>query len=490
MPRLLAWILFIACACRAPAQVDQRPNILFLFADDLRRDAVAAFGQRPGAHTPNLDALAARGAMLTQVSCMGAMQGAVCVPSRAMVMSGRLLTHVREDLRDTPTLPEVLRARGYATFMAGKWHNGEAALRRAFPDARSVFRGGMCDHFHVPLCDVTAGEVENVRAGDCHSSELFADAAIAFLRDRAAAPADEPFFAYVAFTAPHDPRDPPPGALQQVLAGPRPPLPANFRGQHGLDLGPQTMTVRDENLLGWPRDPALVQRQLCEYYALVRDLDAQIGRVLQALADGGLADRTLVVFAADHGLALGSHGLLGKQSLYEHSMGAPVILAGPGVPAGVRRPGLAYLLDLMPTMAHAAGAPLPDGIDGVDLGPLVRGEGAGREALLTLYCDAQRALRLGDDKLIRLPQIDRTLWFDLATDPDELHDLAGDPARAAARLVLEEAAARRAAARRRCPAVDRRGGEARRARSHGQALAARPVAAGVDPRRLLRRARP
>ena len=114
------------------------------------------------------------------------------------------------------------------------------------------------------------------------------------------------------------------------------------------------MRIRDESLSGWPRDPATIQTQLAEYYALVEHLDSQVGRILERLDALGLADDTIVVYAADHGLALGSHGLLGKQSLYEHSMGTPVLLAGPGVPSG-RSDALVYLFDLFPTVCGLGG---------------------------------------------------------------------------------------------------------------------------------------
>lgn len=427
---LRVMVLSVLCCALAHAQ---RPNVLLLFADDLRSDMVGAFGGTAAtAHTPAIDALAARGTRLTRVYCQGSRHGAVCAPSRAMLMSGRRLNRTTDDLRSIPTLPEWLRDAGYVTFATGKWHNGDEALVRAFPDARSVFRGGMCDHTDVPLCDVEAGEIVAKRRVGGHSTEHFADAVVAFLERRAAADDDAPFFAYVPFTAPHDPRDPPQRWLERLDDAPRPPLPPNFRGQHGLDLGPMTMTVRDENLLGWPRDEAQVRDQLEEYRALVAHLDEQVGRVLAKLDELGFADDTLVVFTADHGLALGSHGLLGKQSLYEHSMRAPCIVAGPGVPRGASRDGLCYLFDLTRTIATAAGAEVPADLDARDLSPLLRGEpgAAGRDELLLLYADAQRAIVRPDHKLIRLPRIDRTLLFDLAADPHEQHDLGADPAHA------------------------------------------------------------
>lgn len=434
--RHLATALILALAGCAPAPAPQlprlpeRPNILVLFADDLRRDALGAFGSTAGA-TPHLDALAARGFAFDRAECMGSRHGAVCMPSRAMLLSGRALTQVRDDLAGAGTFPEALRASGYATSMTGKWHNGEASLKRSFPDAKAVFLGGMADHFHVPLVDVTAGAIANKRTGDRHSSELFADATIEFLRDHASAGRQQaPFVFYAAFTAPHDPRDAPLEFRERFYRD-LPPLPRNFRGQHGLDLGAQTMTVRDEQLLPWPRPPELVRQQLAEYLALVAHLDEQIGRILAELERTGLAESTLVVFAADQGLALGSHGLLGKQSLYQHSMGAPVLLAGPGVPHGGSH-ALVYLFDLCATICDAAGSPPPDGAAGRSLLPLLQGgDAACRQYLFTLYADTQRAVRDERYELIRLPQIDRTLLFDLRADPDELHDLAGDPARAA-----------------------------------------------------------
>ena len=431
------WLLTLIVALAAasmPAQ--QRPNVLFLLADDLRADAVGAFGG-VDVHTPNLDALAARGVRLTQVYCMGSRHGAVCAPSRAMLLSGRVLTRAPDDLKGCKTLPEWLREVGYVTFATGKWHNGDAALRRAFPDARSVFRGGMCDHRQVPLCDVVDGEIVRRRNPAGFSTEHFTAAVIDFLQRHRANDDGKPFFAYVPFTAPHDPRDPPRQWRERLRNLPRSALPANFRGQHGLNLGPATMTVRDENLLGWPRDADLLREQLDEYRALVAHLDEQIGRILAALVELDYAADTLVVFTSDHGLALGSHGLLGKQSLYEHSMKAPCIVAGPGVPAGTVRDGLCYLLDLMPTVARAAGVRDLSGVDGMDLGPMLRGEGRGRAQLLTIYAKSQRALRRGAYKLLRLPQIDRTLMFDVRDDPFELRDLAGDPEFAEVRRDLE-----------------------------------------------------
>ncbi|MFQ5505092.1 MAG: sulfatase/phosphatase domain-containing protein, partial [Planctomycetota bacterium] len=238
------------------------------------------------------------------------------------------------------------------------------------------------------------------------------------------------FFAYVAFTAPHDPRDPPPG-YRECYHEKKLPLPPNFLPQHPWNIDQRTLTLRDERLAGWPREPDVVRDQLAEYYGMISHLDAQIGRVLAALDRTGLAENTVVVFSADHGLAIGSHGLLGKQNLYEHSMGCPLLFKGPGIPAGESSSAMTYLLDLYPTFCEIARAEVPGSAEGKSLMPILRGEqDRVRDSLFTLYRDNQRAVRDARYKLIRFTRINKSLLFDLREDADDLHNLAGDPAHA------------------------------------------------------------
>jgi arylsulfatase A-like enzyme len=422
----LALAALAACASGAPDESPPavaRPNFLFLFADDQRADTLGAWGN-PHIRTPNLDALIARGFSFRSNYCMGGNAGAVCVPSRAMLNSGRAFFRIPNDLKGEKLLPELLGEHGYVTFGTGKWHNGPESFLRGFQRGKSVFLGGMADHFKVPLQDVSpARTFENKRTGGKHSSELFADAAVEFLsgyREEA------PFYAYVAFTAPHDPRDPP-AEHREAYYRNRPPLPRNFRPLHPFDNG--SVRGRDENLGPWPRTGEIVRDQLCEYYGLITHLDEQIGRVLRALEASGRAKDTVVVYAADHGLALGSHGLLGKQSVYEHSMKCPLVVAGPGVPRGRETRAYTYLLDLFPTFCSLAGVPAPADLDGKRLDPLWRGEAASvRDSLFLAYIRFARSVQDGRWKLIRYPQIDRTQLFDLASDPDEMADLSADPA--------------------------------------------------------------
>jgi len=400
--------------------------------DDQRADALGAWGN-PYIQTPTLDRLARRGFSFREAHIMGSHHGAVCAPSRAMLMSGRTLFRVYDDLDSVPTLPDVLRADGYVTFATGKWHQSPGSFARGFAEGRRVFFGGMSDHDAVPVRDLRpdGGFTEVERVG--FSTDVFVDAAIEFLKSRATARA--PFMAYVALTAPHDPRTPPPG-YRSMYPGEGMPLPPDFMPVHPFHNG--WMTGRDEQLAAWPRTPGVIREQLGEYYGLISHLDARLGDMLSTLEATGLADRTIVIFASDNGLALGSHGLLGKQNLYEHSTRVPLIVSGPGIPTG-ESAALVMLYDVFATVTGLVGLDVPPGVEGRDLGVLWRGEAAQvRPAIYTAYEGSQRAVRDARYKLIRYPALDHVQLFDLDRDPLELRNLADDPDHAAVRARLEE----------------------------------------------------
>ncbi len=403
----------------------ERPNILFLLADDQRPDTIAAWGNRH-ISTPNLDRLVAQGFSFMHNYCLGSNGGAVCIPSRAMIHSGRTYFSVDSKMTGVKMMPELLGENGYTTFATGKWHNGRESFLRGFEKGKAIFFGGMADHTQVPLVDLSAdGRFVNKRTGDGFSSELFTNAAIDFLRG---CDGDEPFFAYVAFTAPHDPRNPP-VKYRRMYYDNRPPLPDNFMPRHPFNNG--HMTGRDESLAAWPRTENVIRDQLAEYYGLITHLDEHIGRVLDALDESGQARNTIVIYAADHGLAVGSHGLLGKQNLYEHSMGCPLIFAGPGIPKGGSTKALSYLMDIYPTVCSLTAVKCPDGLDGRNLRPIWRG-GADRvrDSIFLSFAKVQRAVRDDRWKLIWYPRINHTQLFDLENDPYELHNLADEPQQA------------------------------------------------------------
>ena len=453
--------------------MSQRPNILFFFTDDQRFDTIHALGNE---HiiTPNLDWLVEHGTAFTNAYIMGGTSGAVCMPSRAMLWTGRTLFHIQEQgqgiARDHIMLGETLQAAGYTVFGTGKWHNGPAAHGRNFSAGVDCFFSGMDDHWNMPVCDFDpAGEypqrihqtvdfvtqrvvekvADHIHAGQ-HSSVLFCDAAIDFLRGRSS---PDPFFIYVGFTAPHDPRTMPRKYLEMYDPASLP-LGENFQPEHPFDNG--EMQVRDELLAAYPRDPREVSRHLAAYYGMITHLDAQIGRVLAALRETGQLDNTIIVLAGDNGLALGRHGLMGKQSLYEHSIHVPLLMAGPGIAAGRRSDAFVYLIDIYPTLCDLLGLPVPETVEGTSFAarltkderrktkpagsgrrPEQRGvlsltEPGSRNHLLFAYRHLMRGVRDERWKLIEYVVDDRryTQLFDLQGDPWELTNLADDPANA------------------------------------------------------------
>lgn len=196
--------------------------------------------------------------------------------------------------------------------------------------------------------------------------------------------------------------------------------------QHPFDNG--EMLVRDEQLAPWPRTPKIVREALADYYSCVTYLDAQVGRIVATLKKNGQYDNTIIVFAGDHGLAIGSHGLFGKQNLYDHSMHTPLIIAGPGVPKNKRSDAFVYLLDIFPTMCDLSGVAIPPSVEGLSLVPVMQGkQKTRRDTIFTAYRNVQRAIRDRRWKLIMYPQINKTQLFDLKNDPNELNDLSSNP---------------------------------------------------------------
>jgi arylsulfatase A-like enzyme len=427
---LFAVVLLIADATAEP----RRPNILLLLTDDQRADTIAALGNSH-IRTPHLDALVRRGTVFTRATCAHPL----CYPSRAELLTGctgwRNGSYSGLKLSDgVPLLPQVLRAAGYRTGYVGKWHTAGRPSDVGYDETEGLYAGGgRTDSSYIDFRGRPAtgyrGSVfqtddrklfleKGVGLTPNISSE-FADAAIRLIQRQS----DKPFFVHVNFTAPHDPRIWPPG-YEKKYDPAKLPLPANFRPEHPFDHG--NARGRDEVLLPFPRTADDVRQELACYYAVISHLDEQIGRIFKALDETGERDRTLVVFAADHGLAIGSHGLVGKQNMYEHTINVPLIIAGPGVSGGERVPAPCYLRDLFPTICELCSIAAP-AMDGRSLGPALRDKQAEIHPFIVGYFqDSQRMIREGEWKLVWYPKIDRWQLFDLRTDRDELRDLSSD----------------------------------------------------------------
>ena len=419
----------------------KRPNILFFFTDDQQFDSIRALGNK---HiiTPNIDSLVRNGTTFTNAYIMGSMTGAVCMPSRAMLMTSKTLFRFEPDAYMIPeeyvTLPQCLRKAGYTTFHTGKWHQEVPAHGRSFSNGGKVFFGGMSDHYRVPVFDFdpeqrypSRDELRELRRPvnvrkrkkAKHSSELFTDSAIDFLssyKDK------RPFFMYISYTAPHQPWDAPQKYMKMYDAE-NIPLPESFALQHPFSLGE---IILDEKSIPQPRTEKKMRQHMKNYYAMITHLDAQIGRVLKVLAERGDFENTIIIFSSDNGLAMGRHGLVGKQSLYEHSVKVPLVISGPGIPSGQKRDGLCYLLDIYPTLCGLTGVPVPGSLEGKSFVPVIRDPKQKiRDILFFAYKHTQRGVRDRRYKLIEYVVKGKrtTQLFDLQTDPWELNNLADSP---------------------------------------------------------------
>ncbi|MFK7790278.1 MAG: sulfatase-like hydrolase/transferase [Phycisphaeraceae bacterium] len=419
---------------------DERPNVLFFFADDQPFNTLGCTGNTI-AQTPSIDAIAQRGVIFDNAYIMGGTSPAVCSPSRAMLFSGRTLWNLDNqgmwgfEISDKYiTFPQVFKDAGYTTWATGKNEPGKAGhfLRSFSAGDKILFRGMTRSQYNMPLfsypADGTFKGKKPVTHRDKHSAEIYADATINFLQNRAEdAP---PFFAYVAFQTPHDPRQSPP-AFRERYRDEEMPLPKAYMPTHPFDNG--MLKIRDEKLAGFPRTKEEIKTHLADFYATMEHTDTQIGRVLDALEKSGELDNTIIVYTADNGLALGSHGLVGKQNVYDHSVHVPLIIAGPGIPKAQRREQLAYIYDLIPTLIERANLTTPDTVQFKSLNKAIDDADAPHRAHLTYaFMDWQRAIQKDGYKLIEYcVNGDRhTQLFHLANDRHELNNLANEATQA------------------------------------------------------------
>ena len=431
----IGMVLFLTTICQAGAA--KRPNILFLLTDDQRFDTIGALGN-DRIKTPNLDRLVEEGIVFENAYIMGGNSMAVCTPSRAALFSGRTLWNLESQgvwdfaiSSRHPTFAEVLREGGYLTFATGKNDPGFGKndhFARSFVEGDALYyRGGHRGQNRTPLFgypgEGPGGRGERIKSGETFNADLFADACVEFLRGRKGR--EEPFLAYVPFMTPHDPLNAPEEFLKQYH-GEGMKLPADFLPEHPFDAG--VHAIRDEKLMKRPLESDRLKSRLAKYYALMTHTDAQIGRILSALDESGHADNTVVIFSSDNGLALGSHGLTGKQNVYEHSVKVPLVIRGPGMGRGEKRSQLCYLYDLYPTMCELAGVATPPTVEFQSLLSVIREAGAQhRETLFFSFMHCQRAVRNGPYKLLEFCVEGKrtTRLFDLGEDPFETRDLSG-----------------------------------------------------------------
>lgn len=435
----------------------RKPNFLVVVADDQCFRTIKSLNN-PEIHTPTLDRLMARGTAFTHCVHQGSWTGAICVASRAMMHTGRFVWTCGGDTCGSyPLLGEVLQQAGYHTHVVGKWHNGDESALRSFTTGKTVgpgfyastpvdglaynrprpgdpwtpwdpkYRGQWTPH---ELWDIKPPGPKNPDGGapakagpryevQQHSCELYADSAVELMRQADAQ--SQPFLLYVAWNAPHDPRQAPKEYLDLYPVD-KIELPPNYLPEHPFDQG--DARIRDELLAPFPRTREAVKVHRQEYYALVTYMDHQLGRIVEALDKTGQADNTYLIVTGDHGLAVGEHGLMGKQNLYDCSVRMPFIIAGPGIAAGHTIDALMYQHCLFPTICDLADVPHPETVQFPSVLPLLRGQ---RETVFdSVYCGyrgLQRMVRTNQYKLILYPKVKRYQLFDLEEDPWEINSL-------------------------------------------------------------------
>jgi choline-sulfatase len=437
-----------APSAAATAKPAKRPNILFILADDQSPFDLKAYDPASRLETPVLDSLAARGVVLDAAYHMGSFSGAVCTPSRHMIMTGRSVWHLPigpwggkqsrpgatggrrcpADIEDH-VLAAVFNAAGYDTMRTCKQGNSYEAANKRFAVRHDATKRG----------DTAEG-----------GSAWHAERVLEFLTAREQAGDEDPFLIYYGFSHPHDTRDGTPELLAKYgatnhtdqsqpppLDEKQPPLPAAWLPKHPFD--DTHMDVRDEQAVSgvWRRrDEATIRNELGREFACSENIDIQIGRVLEKLEAMGELDNTWIVYTADHGMAIGRHGLQGKQNLYEHTWRVPLIVAGPGVKGGSRAPGNVYLADVLATLCEIAGIEPPATNEGTSFLSVLTGEQPViREVVYGVYCGGAkpgiRSVRQDHWKLVKYESPAGglvTQLFDLRANPEEFLSEHHDPA--------------------------------------------------------------
>lgn len=427
-PRFFSLLVGLSFACGALAA--KRPNILFIIVDDQSPFDLKVYNPKSPLQSPNIDRLAREGMVLDGAYHMGSYSGAVCSPSRHMVMCGRTLWHLpnrrgaKQGLAppnmEQFTMAAVFNQAGYDTMRTCKRGNSYEGANKQFTVRHDATKRG--------------GTAETGSAW--HGEQV-----LNYLNEREASKDKDPFLIYFGFSHPHDVRDGTPELLAKYgavnhrdksslpPANPKQPkLPINYLPEHPFHHGHPNL--RDEVKVSgvWERrDERTICNELGREFACGENIDIQIGRVLKKLEAMGELDNNYIVYTADHGMAIGRHGLQGKQNLYEHTWRVPYIVKGPGIKPG-RAQGNIYLLDSLSTICDLADIKAPKTSEGKSFKPVLMGAKATvRDVLYGSYCGGtkpgMRAVRQGDWKLIKYDVMDgevrETQLFNLADNPHE-----------------------------------------------------------------------
>lgn len=416
------------------ASPNARPlNIVLLVIDDVRWDALGVAGN-PIVRTPRIDRLANDGVRFEQAR----VTTSICMVSRATLLTGQYMSRhgITAFGRQIPpeafanTFPAVVRRAGYWTGYVGKY--GVGRPRDEDFDFLRAYEG---THW------MTGAGGERI-----HVTEKNARDSIEFLRAR---PKEQPFSLTVGFFAPHAQDNAPEQYLPQDWSAPlydgvKAPPPLRGEPKYQAALPPFLSADANEGRVryGWRfNTPESYQAYMMRYYRLITEVDQAVGRIVDELQAQGAYDDTLILFVGDNGYFQADRGLADKWYPYEESVRVPLIVRDPRLPArrrGVTRDQFALNLDVAPTLVAAAGVPIPPAMQGRDLSPLYletrptawRDEFFYEHPTITSKdrIPSSRAVIGKQWKFVEWPEFEYQQLFDLKNDPDELRNLAGDPA--------------------------------------------------------------
>ena len=457
---LFFWVAAVLTAGSAGAATPpRRPNILFIIVDDQSPFDFRFYNPDSTLSAPVIERLAREGMIFDAAYHMGSFSGAVCTPSRHMLMSGRSVWH----LPISPNMPKRKKGEGAVAKQPPHYPPGlesstlAAVFNAAGYDTMRTCKTG--NSYEGANRQFTVRHDQAKRGGTHETgSGWHGDRVMEYLAERERTRDADPFLIFFGFSHPHDTRDGTPELLAEYAAtnhtdasalpavsARQPPLPPNWLPKHPFDHG--HLHVRDEvNVSGvWKsRDERTIRNELGREFACSENIDIQIGRVLEKLDAMGELDNTWIFYTSDHGMAIGRHGLQGKQNLYEHTWRVPYVVKGPGVMPGSRVPGNIYLGDTLATLCAIAGITPPETNEGTSFLPVLQGkELAVRDVLYGVYCGGQkpgiRSIRKGDWKLVKYESASgglHTQLFNLKENPHEYLAEHHDPAVAGGLPVL------------------------------------------------------
>ncbi len=424
----------------------QPMNLLYIMSDQHNPQITGCYGD-PIVQTPNLDALAQRGTRFAQAYC----STPICVPSRASFATGRYGFQIGSwdnaspyTGSEAPSWGHRLITQGHQVTTVGKLHYRSAADDNGFPDERLPMHvlDGEGDLYGLlreamPVRPQSRQQIFDARAGESEYiryDRAIAETSVRWLHEEASAQ-EQPWCLFVSFVSPHFPLVVPEEYFRRYPLDAFT-LPPQWQQQE-WPRHPILERCRQLQALDQPVDELAIRNAMAAYYGLVTFLDEQIGVVLDALTTAGLADSTRIIYTSDHGEQLGAHGLWWKSSMYDGCAAVPLIVAGPDVPSGKVVRTNATLLDSFPTIVEGVGASLQSedaDLPGESLWTLANAPDRDRIVFSEYHAIFSTVgfymLRDQRYKYVYYASGNPPQLFDLINDPQENHDLAGDPASA------------------------------------------------------------